>query len=89
MAAAFPDCSEALENNRLIAEQCMSGMEFNGFIFPAIKTTTGESTIEYLKRESYKGAKRRYRSFDDFLKRVKPEPNDAHQKQRNDGIYQL
>ena len=63
MAADFPDCPEAIANSVRIADRCKFDLDFGGTIFPALKSVTGESTFEYLKRESYEGAIRRYGSI--------------------------
>jgi len=60
MAADFPDCPEALENSVRIADRCDFDLDFGGTIFPVLKSATGESTFDLLKRESYEGAIRRY-----------------------------
>ncbi|MBN1154993.1 DNA polymerase III subunit alpha [candidate division KSB1 bacterium] len=60
MAVDFPDYPEALANSVRIADRCTCDLNFGGTIFPSLKVTTGESTFDYLKRESYEGAIRRY-----------------------------
>jgi len=81
MEAAFPDCPEALDNTQDIAEQCTFELDFGGTIFPAIKTPTGESVFDFLKRKSYDGAKRRYSEITKPIKeRLDYELNIIHQK---------
>jgi len=60
MAAAFPDCAEALENTQRIADQCLHELDFGGPIFPDFLPPRGESTFEYLRRLCYQGAQKRY-----------------------------
>jgi error-prone DNA polymerase len=60
MAQAFPDCPEALENTRKIAGQCLHHLDFGGPIFPDFIPPTGESAFQYLQRQCYEGAKKRY-----------------------------
>ncbi len=60
MAQAFPDCPEALENTRRIADQCLHDLDFGGPIFPDFIPPTGESAFQYLRRQCYEGAKKRY-----------------------------
>ena len=69
MATAFPDCPDAIENTARIAAQCNGGFETNGTIFPAVKTSTGESTFDYLRREAYTGAQQRYGEVDSKVKK--------------------
>jgi len=60
MAQAFPDCPEALENTKRIADQCLHDLDFGGPIFPEFVPPTGEPAFEYLHRQCYEGAKNRY-----------------------------
>ncbi len=60
MAQAFPDCPEALANTERIAEQCLHDLDFGAPIFPDFVPPTEESTFDYLKRQCYEGAKKRY-----------------------------
>lgn len=68
MAQAFPDCPEALEHTRRIADQCLHHLDFGGPIFPDFILPTGESAFQYLRRHCYEGAKKRY---DQITKKVK------------------
>ncbi|UCE08399.1 MAG: DNA polymerase III subunit alpha, partial [bacterium] len=68
MAQAFPDCPEALEHTRRIADQCLHHLDFGGPIFPDFILPTGISAFQYLRRQCYEGAKKRY---DQITKEVK------------------
>jgi len=60
MAQAFPDCPEALENTIKIADQCLHKLDFGGPIFSDFIPPTGESAFQYLRRQCYEGARKRY-----------------------------
>lgn len=68
MAQAFPDCPEAIENTKRIADQCLHELDFGGPIFPDFLPPTNESAFHYLRRQCYEGAKKRYGEITEAVK---------------------
>lgn len=60
MAHAFPDLPEALENSGKIADQCLHELDFGGPIFPGFMNFTNGTAFDYLKKQCYLGAEKRY-----------------------------
>ncbi|MFZ5518744.1 MAG: DNA polymerase III subunit alpha [Candidatus Zhuqueibacterota bacterium] len=60
MAQAFPDVPEALETTGKIADQCLHALDFGGPIFPDFSNFTNGTAFEYLKKQCYAGAAKRY-----------------------------
>lgn len=59
MADNFFFCPEAIENTQHVAEMCDFQPDFS-LIFPQFNGLNPKQTFEYLRREVYQGAKRRY-----------------------------
>ncbi len=68
MAQAFPDCPQALENTRKIADLCLHELDFGGPIFPAFNGYANDRTFGILKKQCYLGAKKRYGEITEKIK---------------------
>ena len=68
MTQAFPDCPQALENTRKIADLCLHELDLGGPIFPAFNGYTNGSAFDVLKKKCYLGAKKRYEEITDKVK---------------------
>ena len=60
MARMFPDCPEALENTKKIADLCLFELDLKGPIFPAYNGYSSSRSFEMLRKKCYRGAKKRY-----------------------------
>jgi len=68
MAQAFPDCPQALENTRKIADLCLHELDLGGPIFPAFNGYTNDRTFDILKKQCYLGAKKRYNEITEDIR---------------------
>jgi DNA-directed DNA polymerase III PolC len=61
MQRLFPDHPELLRNTLEIAERCKLQLELGKLIFPEFPVPQGESPFSYLWKQSFDGARKRYR----------------------------
>lgn len=60
MLSLFPDCRQAVENTRLIADRCNVEFEFGNTKLPHFEVPGGEDHFEYFKRQCYEGLYKHY-----------------------------
>ncbi|CAN5685622.1 DNA polymerase III subunit alpha [soil metagenome] len=61
MEELFPDCPEALEETRRIADACTFDLDLGSYHFPEVPIPPGETPTGYLSRRCYEGATHRFR----------------------------
>lgn len=65
IAALFPDCPDAIERTRELADRLQYTMADLGYRFPDFPVPAGETQVSFLRRITEVGARDRYRPFHD------------------------
>ncbi len=74
MAELFPEIPEAIENTKVIADQCNLELKFEEKHIPKIEVPKGETADSYLEKLAHEGLEKRLRKFEgqkDFKQKEK------------------
>ncbi len=69
MERLFPDLPEAISNTARVAERCEFTLENLGYEFPTLDVPDGQTMASWLRVQAYEGARRRYGTIPEVVRR--------------------